>query len=157
MSDAFIDLCTREFDPRIEAVRLSVLMADTFRLCEAYHIRFKKVLPCVDLISWDDENPKGGNGYRSRRCGAYLIVLQKPPKRPRTTWTDHKIRDKWPEAVDRTTHPHIKPRGLLTRLICATTKSGDLVCDPAAGSFIMLDICKQLDRRSSARPRLSRA
>jgi len=32
---------------------------------------------CVDLVTWDNLRP--GNGYRSRRRGGYLLVLQKPP------------------------------------------------------------------------------
>ena len=146
MSDAFIDLCTEEFARVLKPSGYFFMWSDTYRLGEGKHLPFKKVLPCVDIISWDDENPKGGNGYRSRRCGGYLLVLQKPPKRPRATWTDHKIRDKWSEAIDRRFHPHVKPRGLLTRLVGATTKVGDLVVDPAAGSFVLLDICRELGR-----------
>ena len=44
---------------------------------------------CVDLIAWDNLRP--GNGYRSRRRGGYLLVLQKPPLRAKATWRDHGI------------------------------------------------------------------
>lgn len=103
------------------------------------------MLPCVDLISWNSE--KRGQGYRARRCGGYLIILQKRPLRARATWFDHGIPDHWSEQVDRKIHPHIKPTELLSRLIASVTKPGDLVVDPAAGSFCILEICQLLSRR----------
>jgi len=36
-------------------------------------------------------------------------------------------------------HPHQKPRELLKALIEATTNQGDLIVDPCAGSFIVLE------------------
>jgi site-specific DNA-methyltransferase (adenine-specific) len=50
------------------------------------------------------------------------------------------------EKVDRALHAHIKPVGLITRLIGATTQPGDLVVDPAAGSFVVLHAAQQLGR-----------
>jgi site-specific DNA-methyltransferase (adenine-specific) len=44
-------------------------------------------LKCVDLIAWD--SLRLGNGYRSRRRGDYLLVLQKPPLAAKATWRDH--------------------------------------------------------------------
>jgi site-specific DNA-methyltransferase (adenine-specific) len=146
MSDEFIDQCCGEIARVLRPSGYLLLWSDVYRLCEGYHLRFKKTLPAVDLISWDDQNLKGGNGYRSRRCGGYLLILQKPPKRARATWTDHKIRDKWAEPVDRTQHVHVKPGKLLTRVIAATTAPGDLVVDPAAGSFVVLIIAQRLGR-----------
>jgi site-specific DNA-methyltransferase (adenine-specific) len=147
MSDQYIDLCCEEITRVLRPSGHLLLWSDTFRLCEGYHLRCKKTLPTVDLISWDDLNPKGGNGYRSRRCGAFLLVLQKPPKRARATWSDHRIRDKWSESVDRKIHVHRKPTELTSRLIAAVTNPGDLVIDPAAGSFLILEICQLLGRR----------
>jgi site-specific DNA-methyltransferase (adenine-specific) len=117
---------------------------DTFRLCEAYHLRIKGLLKCVDLIAWDNE--RIGNGYRSRRRGDYLLVLQKPPLRAKATWCDHTIPNRWPEKVDRKLHPHIKPIGLIRKLIGAVTRPGDLVVDPAAGSFVVMHAAHQLGR-----------
>jgi site-specific DNA-methyltransferase (adenine-specific) len=147
MTDAYIDACCRE------SVRLPLpsgylmLWTDVYRLCEGYHLRLSDVLKCVDLISWDDERNPGGNGYRSRRCGGYLIILQKPPVRARATWRDHGIRDHWSENVDRRIHPHIKPIGLIKRLINAVTRPGDLVVDPAAGSFFVMYAAHQLGHK----------
>jgi site-specific DNA-methyltransferase (adenine-specific) len=102
---------------------------------EGDHLRVTEVKP-VDLIAWD--NLYFGNGYRSRRRGDYLLVLQKPPTIAKKTWRDHGIPSRWPEKVDRKLHPDIKPIGLISRLIGATTKPGELVVDRAAGSFVVM-------------------
>ena len=62
------------------------------------------------------------------------------------TWSDHAIPDRWVEKVDRTIHPHAKPGGLISRLIGAIAKPGDLVVDPAAGSFVVMHAALQLKR-----------
>jgi site-specific DNA-methyltransferase (adenine-specific) len=86
-------------------------------------------------------------GYRTRRRGDYLLVLQKPPLRAKGTWRDHGIPSWWPEKVDRKTHSHAKPEGLIARLIGAITNPGDLVVDPAAGSFIVMHVATEMQRR----------
>jgi DNA modification methylase len=43
-------------------------------------------------------------------------------------------------------HPHIKPIGLITRLIGAVTAPGELVIDPAAGSFAVMHAAHELGR-----------
>ena len=43
-------------------------------------------------------------------------------------------------------HPHQKPRELIKALIEATTEQGDLIIDPCAGSFIVLEVCRELNR-----------
>jgi site-specific DNA-methyltransferase (adenine-specific) len=43
-------------------------------------------------------------------------------------------------------HPHQKPKGLIKALIEATTNENDLVVDPCAGSFIVLEVCQELKR-----------
>jgi site-specific DNA-methyltransferase (adenine-specific) len=116
---------------------------DTFALCEAHHLRIADVCKCVDLIAWD--SLRIGNGYRWRR-GDYLLVLQKPPLAAKSTWRDHGIPSRWAEKVDRNEHPHIKPIGLITRLIGAVTNPRDLVVDPAAGSFVVMRAANQLGR-----------
>jgi site-specific DNA-methyltransferase (adenine-specific) len=121
------------------------LWADTFRLCRGDHRQVDDVLPSVDLIAWDCG--RIGNGYRSRRRGDYLLVLQKPPLRAKETWHDHGIPSRWAEKVDRRIHLHIKPAGLIRRLIAAVTAAGDLVIDPAAGSFLVMHIAHELGRR----------
>jgi site-specific DNA-methyltransferase (adenine-specific) len=118
---------------------------DPFGLCTGQHLRLvDETLSCVDLIAWD--TLRMGMGYRSRRRGDYLLVFQKPPIKAKSTWRDHGIPDRWPEKVDRKIHPHIKPIGLITRLIGAVTRPGDLVVDPAAGSFTVMRAAHQLGR-----------
>ena len=107
--------------------------------------RIADVVKCVDLIAWDNLRP--GNGYRSRRRGGYLLVLQKPPLRAKATWRDHGIPDRWAEKVDRRIHPHAKPAGLIARLIGAVTRPGDLVIDPAAGGFTVMHVATEMERR----------
>ena len=44
-------------------------------------------------------------------------------------------------------HPHQKPKELIKALIEATTNPGDLIIDPCAGSFVVLEVCKELERK----------
>jgi site-specific DNA-methyltransferase (adenine-specific) len=77
MSSDYIDACCRAAVLVLRPSGYLMLWADTFNICQAHHLRIADVLPCVDLIAWD--NQRIGNGYRSRRRGSYLLVLQKPP------------------------------------------------------------------------------
>ena len=127
-----------------------MLWIDKFHLCEGIspwlegaHLRLKS----VDLITWD--KCKMGMGYRTRRQSEYLLALQKPPLRAKDTWRIHNIRDVWSEKIpsdELALHPHAKPRGLQKALIEACTQKGNLVLDPAAGSFSVLECCKELGR-----------
>ena len=85
-------------------------------------------------------------GKRSRRRGDYLLVLQKPPITA-SNWRDHAIPSRWVEKVDRKLHPHLKPAGLIGRLIGAVTEPGDLIIDPAAGSFVVMYAALQIGRQ----------
>jgi site-specific DNA-methyltransferase (adenine-specific) len=128
MSEWYIDQCARE------SAR------------QAHHKRIEDVLPCVDLIAWD--NLRTGMGHRTRHRGSYLLVLQRPPLVARATWPDRRIWDRWVERIIRpkSQHPHIKPIGLIKRLIAATTQPGDLIIDPAAGSFVVMRATHELGR-----------
>jgi site-specific DNA-methyltransferase (adenine-specific) len=147
MTDGYIEQCCRDIARILRPCGYLFLWADAFRLCRGDHLRIADVLPCVDLIAWNSE--RFGNGYRSRRCGDYLLVLQRPPLRAKATWHDHGIRDRWTEKVDRRIHPHIKPAGLIRRLISTVTAPGDLVIDPAAGSFVVMHVAHDFGRRFS--------
>jgi len=48
--------------------------------------------------------------------------------------------------VSKRKHPHQKPRELIKALITATTNEGDLIIDPCAGSFVVLEVCRKLKR-----------
>jgi site-specific DNA-methyltransferase (adenine-specific) len=149
MTRDYIDTCGREIARVLRPSGYLMLWSDTFNLIEAHHHRLADVLKPVDLIAWDNLRP--GNGYRTRRRGDYLVVLQKPPLRARATWQDHGIPSRWLEKIDlkvypRDEYPHAKPLELIKRLIGAVTTPGDLVIDPAAGSFVVMHAARQLGR-----------
>jgi site-specific DNA-methyltransferase (adenine-specific) len=134
MTEDYIDTCCIESARILKPSGYLMRWMDKFCLVEAHHHRIpREILEPVDLIAWD--NLRLGQGDRARNRGDYLLVLQKPPKKARATWSDRGIPCRWPEKVDSRIHPHIKPIGLITRLIAATTMPGDLVVDPAAVSW----------------------
>ena len=49
-------------------------------------------------------------------------------------------------ASSKRNHPHQKPRGLIKALVEATTEPGELVVDPCAGSFMVLEVCQETQR-----------
>jgi len=149
MSADFITQCHLEIARVLMPSGYLMLWLDTFRVGEALNghgLGLADVLQVVDIVAWD--SGRWGNGYRSRRCGDYLAVLQKPPIRAKATWRDHSIPSRWREKIDRKQypHPHAKPLELIRRLIAATTNPGDLVVDPAAGSFVVMHAAHQLGR-----------
>jgi site-specific DNA-methyltransferase (adenine-specific) len=144
MPSAYIEACNRETARVLTPGGYLLLWANAFGVCEGAHLRLRDVLRCVDLLAWDNERPS--MGYRLRRRGDYVVVLQKEPIRAKATWRDHGIPDRWVEKVDRKIHPHIKPIGLIKRLIGAVTQPGDLVVDPAAGSFVVMQAAVEIGR-----------
>ena len=58
----------------------------------------------------------------------------------------HNIPDVWNEKVERDGHPHRKPKDLQTALISAVSNDGDIVIDPATGSFSVLEACRLCGR-----------
>jgi site-specific DNA-methyltransferase (adenine-specific) len=132
MSETYIDACCREIARVLVPSGYCMRWVDTFGLCEAHHLRVADSLKVVDLIAWD--SLRMGMGKRSRRRGDYLLVLQRPPV-VASNWRDHGIPNRWVEKVDYRIHSHVKPIGLIKRLIGAVTQPGDLVVDPAAGGF----------------------
>lgn len=99
----------------------------------------------VDMITWDKQ--KIGMGFRSRRKSEYIVVLQKEPIKAKAVWSRRDIPDVWDEKVPSDTHyPHRKPIQLQQALILATTKRGDLVVDPAAGSYSVFEACQEVGR-----------
>ena len=143
MTGDYIDGCCHEAARVLKPSGYLLRWSDTFHLCEGDHLRITE-LKCVDLIAWD--SLRLGNGYRSRRRGDYLLVMQKPPLVAKATWRDHGICNRWPEKITRRIHPHTKPIGLISRLIGAVTRPGELVVDPAAGSFVVMRAARELGR-----------
>jgi site-specific DNA-methyltransferase (adenine-specific) len=145
MTSEYIDAVCREIMRVLWPSGYLMRWIDPFGLCTGQHLRIvDETCQCVDLIAWDAL--RMGMGYRSRRRGDYLLIFQKPPIKAKSTWRDHGIPDRWQEKVDRKIHPHIKPANLTTRLIAATTAPGDLVIDPAAGSFTAMHAALALGR-----------
>jgi site-specific DNA-methyltransferase (adenine-specific) len=145
MSTDYIDAVVREFARVLAASGYLMRWTDKFCLCEGHHLRIPSdLLKVVDLIATDNE--RIGQGYRTRYRGDFLLVMQKSPIKARATWRDHAIPDRWVEKVDRRVHPHVKPIELITRLIAACSKPNDLIVDPAAGSFTVLDAARRLKR-----------
>lgn len=125
-----------------------LLWVSKYILAESRHIAFftyADSLVRVELIHWNKVRP--GMGTRCRSWSEYLVVAQKPPVSAKPWRLDRKIPDTWPEGTDRSVHPHAKPHQLTERLIRALSKRGDLIVDPSAGAYGVLEICKLTGRR----------
>lgn len=122
------------------------LWVDKFHLVEGVQSWFKDFneFECVDLITWN--KGKIGMGYRTRRKSEYLVIIQKKPKKAKDTWSLHNIPDVWDEKIEKKIHTHQKPLELQKQLILATTKEEDYVMDVCAGSYSVLEACKQTGR-----------
>jgi site-specific DNA-methyltransferase (adenine-specific) len=103
-------------------------------------------LQVVDLITWNKQ--RMGMGYRTRRFGEHLVVLQKKPLRAKGVWRLHDIPDVWSEKIENgdRNHTHAKPIELQKKLIEAVTNVGDIVVDPAAGGYSVLTAALAVDR-----------
>ncbi|MGE5653892.1 MAG: DNA methyltransferase [Bacillota bacterium] len=119
------------------------LWVDKFHLCQGVSDWLPVDLKIVDMIVWNKQ--RMGMGYRTRRKCEYLIVIQKLPTRAKGVWAVHDIPDVWEEKVAGG-HTHSKPIGLQARLIEAVTNPGDVVLDPAAGSYSVFEACKKTGR-----------
>lgn len=125
-----------------------VFWTDKFAIGTGGHLavlRHHEQLQVVDLICWNKLRP--GMGRRARCVSEYAVVVQKFPIRAKGLWTDRSIWDCWPEMADRSRHPHAKPHVLTERLIRATTRRGDLVVDPCAGGYGVLEACRLSGRQ----------
>lgn len=130
------------------------LWLDKYALFEGSWRRWlPEVMPArlVDGIVWGKFNPWSetqpiGMGKRARRCFEAVAVIQKGPCRT-DVWTDKGLRDLFFESADRERHAHAKPVELTKRLILATTARGDLVVDPAAGAYGVLEACLATGRQ----------
>ena len=123
------------------------LWVDKFHLCEGIKPWLVGTeLGIVDLVNWNKD--KLGMGYRTRRVTEHCVVLQKKPHRAKGAWQLHDIRDTVTEKLNGASkiHPHTKPVELQSRLIEAVTSPGDLVVDPAAGSFSVLEAAHKVGR-----------
>ena len=121
------------------------LWVDKFHLCSGVQPWLEQDgvdLEVVDLVTWN--KGRMGMGYRTRRHCEYLLIMQKPPKRAKGVWQKHDIPDVWTETVSRGKATHPKPVNLQAALIEAVTNPGDVVLDPAAGSYSALAAAHQV-------------
>lgn len=130
MSDKLIRLFLAEIERVLRPGRYCFMWVDKHALCEGTYTT--PGIPTVDMVTW--LKPSFGMGYRTRRKAEHLLVKQKPPITAKDTWSDRGIPDVWPEEPSGK-HTHAKPFELQRRLIAATTRPGEIVVDPAAGSF----------------------
>ena len=121
------------------------LWMDKFHLCSDFRNWIDGTrLSVVDMVTWD--KARNGLGYRTRHRSEFCVILQREPRRAKGVWTLRNIPDVWQEERQRNGHPHNKPVGLQGDLIEAVTSRNDLVVDPAAGSFSVLDACRMRGR-----------
>jgi modification methylase hhaII len=145
MSEDIIKTFLKEIERVLLPSGYLFLWVDKFHLVEGVNTWISDLnMEIVDLITWN--KMKIGMGYRTRRKSEYLLVIQKLPKKAKSTWTLHNIPDVWDEKVVKT-HTHSKPIELQKQLILATTNEGDLVCDPASGGFSVFEACKLTNRK----------
>ncbi|WP_216361641.1 DNA-methyltransferase [endosymbiont GvMRE of Glomus versiforme] len=103
-------------------------------------------LKIVDLLVWNKSRFGLGSWLRSQAEFAFL--LQKQPTNSKlfknrsfgNVWTEDSL------PANQRKHPHQKPKELIKALIEATTQEGDLIIDPCAGSFIVLEACQETNR-----------
>lgn len=148
MSDEVIKSFLAEISRVLTLSGHLMLWVDKFHLAEGVSPWLSGLdLKIVDLITW--EKGRMGMGYRTRRACEYLLVIQKRPIRAKGVWTSHNLRDVWSEKcpTEAGTHVHAKPVGLQSALIRATTVPGDIVLDPAAGSYSVMKAAHSVGRR----------
>lgn len=148
MTPFMIERFVREIARALRGSGHLAMWVDKYLLAEGRHLRFLAAAPelkLVDLIHWNKLRP--GMGKRARCRSEYLVVAQKPPIRAQGIWTDHRLDDSWLESADRSEHAHAKPHQLTERLVRAVTKRGDLVVDPCAGAYGVLEACRASGRR----------
>ncbi|MCY4315119.1 MAG: DNA methyltransferase [Roseovarius sp.] len=140
----------REFAKGIDRILIPsghlFLWIDKFHLCQGFESWFAETnMDVVDMITWNKK--KMGMGYRTRRCAEYLIVLQTLPRKAKGVWKIHNICDVWDEPLaKRNGHAHRKPVDLQSELISAVSNEGDVIVDPAAGSFSVMEAAKNSRR-----------
>ena len=104
-------------------------------------------LKIVDCLVWYKTNSLGlGSWLRSQ--GEFAFLIQKYPTNSKL-FKNRSFGNVWEEdliASKKRNHPHQKPYGLIKALIEATTEPKELVVDPCAGSFMVLEVCQETQR-----------
>lgn len=148
MSDDLIAFFVEEAERVLRPSGHLMLWMDKFSMAEGVHLRWArraKRLHRVDVHFWF--TLRFGMGRRGRGTVEPMMVFQKDPKRAKGVWTDNGIRDGFPEYADRGAHPHAKPVARIAEIVRSTTKLGDLVVDPCAGGYSVMEACRFTGRR----------
>ncbi|MEI7719109.1 MAG: DNA methyltransferase [archaeon] len=96
------------------------------------------------LIVWKKHN--FGLGWAFRHQYELILVLEKgKPKYNLTNFSD--VQSASHINHDTQTHPHEKPIDLLEKIIKHSSKEGDLILDPFAGSGSTCKACQRLNRK----------
>lgn len=144
MDEATIIAFVRAIDRVLMPSGHLLLWIDKFHLCMGIgHWLAGTNLERVDLLVWNKK--RIGMGYRTRRTSEYCMILQKLPLRAKGVWRVHDIPDVVDESIDRRL-THAKPIVLQSRLIEALTNPHDIVLDPAAGTYSVLQACDRTKR-----------
>jgi len=147
MTDADVAGMVEEVERVLRPSGHLALWIDKFTLATCHYrawLARTESLAVVDLITWN--KLRIGMGRRARCVAEFVVIVQKDPIRAKGVWGDRAIPDCWPEYQDRSVHPHAKPRQLTERLVRAVTRRGDLVVDPCAGGYGVLDVCRDTGR-----------
>lgn len=144
MPDETISAFIRDIDRVLKPSGHLFLWMDKFHLVQASALRWSEGtdLDVVDLLIWDKQ--RIGMGYRTRSQAEFLVILQKKPLRAKGIWTDRSIPNVIAEKAPRS--GHCKPIEIQKSLIKAVTDPGDLVVDPAAGSYSVMAACEHAGR-----------
>lgn len=144
MSEELIVSFIRDIERVLAPSGHLLLWVDKYHLCIGVQDWFSEIdMTIVDMIVWNKK--RMGMGYRTRRFGEYCIIAQKTPIRAKGVWKCHDIPDIWDERLT-ARNGHAKPVQLQKRLIEALTNEGDIVIDPAAGSYSVLTACRDSGR-----------
>jgi DNA modification methylase len=96
------------------------------------------------LLVWKKHN--FGLGWAFRHQYELILVLEKgKPKYNLTNFSD--VQSASHINHNKQTHPHEKPLDLLRKMIIHSSKEGDLVLDPFAGSGSTCKACEELKRK----------
>lgn len=148
MSDETIAKFVAEIDRVLRSSGHLFLWVDKFLLVSGkWHLWMPDITPLreVDCLILDRE--RIGMGRRLRARWEAMIVLQKGPAKAEGIWKNRAIPDVCRAKRDTSKHPHTKPVALIQTLIECVTEPGDLVVDPAAGSYSTLDACRASARQ----------
>lgn len=147
MPDAMIAEFIVEIGRVLQSSGHMTLWLDKFMLVSGkWHQWMPEITPMreVDALIWDKENIGMGRRFRSRFEA--LILIQKGPVRAEGVWKNHSMPDVARAKPERTRHPHAKPVPVMQAIIESCTNPGDVVVDPCAGGYGVLDACRASGR-----------